>query len=147
MITSKDIKAAIIEKLRSRFPNYEYYSGLEVIEGYEKPCFFTFIEILDVSKINTNISNTDYLFLIDYFQPEKDEIDLLEKMEEIINLFLNGFKVKDRYIVPELSQNYIGKNKNILEIELSFSVIQEITKEETEDKIENVKVNLQKEKD
>ena len=49
--------------------------------------------------------------------------------------------------MPELRQNYIGKNKNILEIELSFSVIQEITKEETEDKIENVKVNLQQEKD
>ena len=39
-MTLIDVKKALLDLLKSEFPDYKYYST-DVIEAYDRPCFFT----------------------------------------------------------------------------------------------------------
>ena len=119
--------------LKGRYPppQYKIY-GKEIKEGYDAPCFFT--EILDRGgKGETkNFAKGGFTIKITYFQAEKNELDQLEKVDEIKDLFGLIFCVEDRRLtVGEFSHDYIGEYQDILQISIEIDYKENTQKEDT----------------
>ena len=119
--------------LKGRYPppQYKIY-GKEIREGYDAPCFFT--EILDRgSRAETrNFAKGGFTIKITYFQAEKNELDQLEKVDEIKDLFGLFFCVGDRKLtVGEFSHDYIGEYQDILQISIEIDYKENTQKEDT----------------
>ncbi len=117
-----EIKKAINELLKGRYPppQYKIY-GKEIKEDYDLPCFFT--EILDKgSKAETkNFAKGGFTIKITYFQEIKNELDQLEKVDEIKDLFGLIFCVGNRKLtVGEFSHDFIGEYQDILQISIDI---------------------------
>ncbi len=118
--------------LKGRYPppQYKIY-GKEIREGYDAPCFFT--EILDRgSRAETrNFAKGGFTIKITYFQAEKNELDQLEKVDEIKDLFGLFFCVGDRKLtVGEFSHDYIGEYQDILQISIEIDYKENTQKED-----------------
>lgn len=118
--------------LKGRYPppQYKIY-GKEIREGYDAPCFFT--EILDRgSRAETrNFAKGGFTVKITYFQTEKNELDQLEKVDEIKDLFGLFFCVGDRKLtIGEFSHDYIGEYQNILQISIEIDYKENTQKED-----------------
>lgn len=118
--------------LKGRYPppQYKIY-GKEIREGYDAPCFFT--EILDRgSRAETrNFAKGGFTVKITYFQTEKNELDQLEKVDEIKDLFGLFFCVGDRKLtIGEFSHDYIGEYQDILQISIEIDYKENTQKED-----------------
>ena len=118
--------------LKGRYPppQYKIY-GKEIREGYDVPCFFT--EILDRgSRAETrNFTKGGFTVKITYFQTAKNELDQLEKVDEIKDLFGLFFCVGDRKLtVGEFSHDYIGEYQDILQISIEIDYKENTQKED-----------------
>ena len=119
--------------LKGRYPppQYKIY-GKEIREGYDAPCFFT--EILDKgSRAETrNFAKGGFTVKITYFQTAKNELDQLEKVDEIKDLFGLFFCVGDRKLtVGDFSHDYIGEYQDILQISIEIDYKENTQKEDT----------------
>lgn len=117
--------------LLSKYPDYTVY-GKEVKEGYVTPSFFT--EILDKGSLaeTRNFAKGSFTVKITYFQDEKNELDQLEKVDEIKALFGMVFCVGDRKLtVGEFSYDYIGEYQDILQISIEIDYKENTRKEDT----------------
>ena len=119
--------------LKGRYPppQYKIY-GKEIKEGYDAPCFFT--EILDRGgKGETkNFAKGGFTIKITYFQAEKNELDQLEKVDEIKDLFGLIFCVGDRKLtIGDFSHDYIGEYQDILQINIEIDYKENTQKEDT----------------
>nr|WP_288976726.1 hypothetical protein [uncultured Blautia sp.] len=106
--------------------------GKEIREGYDAPCFFT--EILDRGgKGETkNFAKGGFTIKITYFQAEKNELDQLEKVDEIKDLFGLFFCVGDRKLtIGDFSHDYIGEYQDILQISIEIDYKENTQKEDT----------------
>ncbi len=126
--------------LKGRYPppQYKIY-GREIKEGYDAPCFFT--EILDRGgKGETkNYAKGGFTIKIIYFQAEKNELDQLEKVDEIKDLFGLIFCVGDRKLtIGEFSHDYIGEYQDILQISIEVDYKENIQKEDNVQVAEDV---------
>ena len=71
------------------------------------------------------------LFVITYFQRNKDEADNLKKITEIRKAFGLKVEIADRQInVEEMDFQFIGEEGNILQIQVTINYIDDIEKEE-----------------
>ena len=118
--------------LKGRYPppQYKIY-GKEIREGYDAPCFFT--EILDRgSRAETrNFAKGGFTVKITYFQTAKNELDQLEKVDEIKDLFGLFFCVGDRKLtVGDFSHDYIGEYQDILQISIEIDYKENTQKED-----------------
>lgn len=126
-----EIKKAVNGLLKGRYPPYKIY-GKEIKEGYDTPCFFT--EILDKgSRAETrNFAKGGITVKITYFQAEKNEMDQLEKADEIKDLFGLVFCVGDRRLtVGEYSHDFIGEYQDILQISIDIEYKENTQKDDT----------------
>lgn len=128
-----EIKKAINGLLKGRYPppQYKIY-GKEIREGYDAPCFFT--EILDRgSRAETrNFAKGGFTVKITYFQTAKNELDQLEKVDEIKDLFGLFFCVGDRKLtIGDFSHDYIGEYQDILQISIEIDYKENTQKEDT----------------
>ena len=119
--------------LKGRYPppQYKIY-GKEIREGYDAPCFFT--EILDRgSRAETrNFAKGGFTVKITYFQTAKNELDQLEKVDEIKDLFGLIFCVGDRKLtIGDFSHDYIGEYQDILQINIEIDYKENTQKEDT----------------
>lgn len=119
--------------LKGRYPppQYKIY-GKEIREGYDAPCFFT--EILDRgSRAETrNFAKGGFTVKITYFQTAKNELDQLEKVDEIKDLFGLIFYVGDRKLtIGDFSHDYIGEYQDILQISIEIDYKENTQKEDT----------------
>lgn len=119
--------------LKGRYPppQYKIY-GKEIREGYDAPCFFT--EILDRgSRTETrNFAKGGFTVKITYFQTAKNELDQLEKVDEIKDLFGLFFCVGDRKLtIGDFSHDYIGEYQDILQISIEIDYKENTQKEDT----------------
>ena len=119
--------------LKGRYPppQYKIY-GKEIREGYDAPCFFT--EILDRgSRAETrNFAKGGFTVKITYFQKAKNELDQLEKVDEIKDLFGLFFCVGDRKLtIGDFSHDYIGEYQDILQISIEIDYKENTQKEDT----------------
>ena len=130
---------AVNALLKSKYP-YKIY-GKEIKEGYNAPCFFT--EIVDKgSRAETkNFTGGGFTVKITYFQNIKNELDQLEKVDEIKNLFGLIFCVGERRLtVGEYSHDYIGEYSDILQISIDIDYKENTQKQETAPIAEGVDV-------
>ena len=119
--------------LKGRYPppQYKIY-GKEIREGYDTPCFFT--EILDGGSMaeTKNFAKGSFTIKITYFQKIKSELDQLEKVDEIKDLFGLVFSVGDRKLtVGEFSHDFTGEYQDILQISVEIDFKENTQKEDT----------------
>ena len=131
MIALDELKKGLIAVLRKQYPKgYKFY-GNEVIEGYEKPSFFTQLIPATMENATQHTTNNTMLFVITYFQKQKDEADNFRKITEIRKAFGLKVEVADRQInVEELDYQFVGEEGNILQIQVTINYIDDIKKEE-----------------
>ena len=133
-MTIKEVKAGLNALLASKYPEIKLYSKA-VVEGYKQPCFFTQIEPITMENRTKTTRYNLVTFHIGYMQEILDEADILDKVEEIRNLFGQYVKIKDRAVdVTEFDFDYVGTDRNILEISLDiewFDKIEHETNEQT----------------
>jgi len=139
-----EIKKAVNALLKQKYPSYKPY-GKEVKEGYSTPAFFT--EILDKgSRAETkNFTTGGFTIKITYFQTEKNELDQLEKVDEIKDLFGLVFLVgKRRLTVGEFSHDYIGEYSDILQISIDIDYKENTQKADTHEIATEANINITK---
>lgn len=137
-----DIKKAINALLKQKYPSYKIY-GKEVKEGYDTPAFFT--EIIDKgSRGKTkNFSEGGFTIKITYFPKVNNELDKLEKTDEIKDLFgLVFFLGERRLTVGEYSHDFIGEYSDILQISIDIEYKENTKKVETHEVATDVAINI-----
>lgn len=138
------IKKAINSLLKGRYPEHKVY-GKEVREGYQAPCFFT--EILDKGEKagSKNYSSGGFTLLITYFQKKINELDQLEMVDEIQDLFGLTFVVGTRILtVGEYSYDFVGEYSDILQISIEFDYKSYTGQPETGEKMEQINLRHRK---
>lgn len=117
-MTLLELKKALIQKMQTLYPATEYrYYGIEVVEGYAKPAFFTQLKPVTMDSANKNSTENVLAFYITYFQKQTDEVDMLRKIDGIRELFGSFIRVGDRAVdITDFSFDYAGNDRNILEI-------------------------------
>lgn len=137
-----DIIEAVAELLKARFRCKVYAD--EVLEGFKKPCFF-------IKFITTTRRQTKYTFkrtisaFLTYFPKDKqrNEIHYLDVFEAIHGLFVEGFRVVDRYLqVSRISDSRVGDDADILQVTLSISYLDYIQRPQSKDYMEDVQMNI-----
>jgi hypothetical protein len=139
-----DLKLAVNSLLKSKYkePDYKIY-GKEIKEGYQTPSFFA--EIVDGGdKAETkNFSSGRKTIKITYFQKETNELDQLQKVDEIKDLFGLVFLVGNRKItVGEFSHDYIGEYSDILQISIEFDYKENTSMKETQEVADTLNMNM-----
>ncbi len=120
--------------LKGRYPppQYKIY-GKEIREGYDVPCFFTEVSDKGSRAETKNFAKGGFTVKITYFQTAKNELDQLEKVDEIKDLFGLFFCVGDRKLtVGEFSHDYIGEYQDILQISIEIDYKENTQKEDME---------------
>lgn len=136
-----DIYTAINGLLGERYHDIKIY-GKEVKEGFDKPAFFVSLDTVNNENQSVNFRYKKYDVLIVYFQDKKDEIDNFEKIDELIDLFGNTIKVKDRYIrVIEYDHEYIGEDDDILQFTFTIEYFDDVEKEEKHQTMSELVIN------
>lgn len=132
-MTLREVKAGLIKLLKTKYPasKYKYYSAA-VVEGYERPCFFTQLRPTSVENININTRKNKMSFYITFMQKKVDEAACLDMIEEIRDLFGLAVQIGDRAIdVTDFSWDFIGTERNTPEIEIRLEWFDAIEHKET----------------
>ena len=137
-MTLIDVKKALLDLLKSEFPDYKYYST-DVIEAYDRPCFFTQLKPLEVSPVNYNTMYNSMAFYITYLQKSKDEVETLRVIDRIKDIFGLFVKVGSRAIdVKGFDWDYVGIDRNIPQITINLELCNLITHQDDSEVIDNV---------
>lgn len=140
------IKVAVNELLKSKY-NYPIY-GLDTKEGYKLPSFFTELLSKPTCHETKNFKSGGFTVKITYFQRNKDELDMLTKLDDITELFGMYLKVGERkLVVKEITHDFIGQLEDILQISIEFDYTENVTSVETEEMSSDVEINLTKEEE
>lgn len=131
MIALTELKKGMIAVLRELYPKgYKFY-GNEVVEGYDNPSFFTQLIPVTMENVTQHTTNNTMLFVITYFQKNKDEADNFKKITEIRKAFGLKVEIADRQInVEEMDFQFIGEEGNILQIQVTINYIDDMENEE-----------------
>lgn len=139
IVKSVDVKKAINELLHNTFPNIRIY-GKEVTQGHIRPCFFTEFYENSSQKNKTYIEHSVTCY-ITYLQGNADELEALQIWDELKEKIQGKLKVKDRYLnVTDTEYQWIGKDSNILQIEIDIEYTDSITIKETHEKMKTMKL-------
>lgn len=141
MITkTADIKAAV-NALLENATNLKIY-GNDVVQGYEYPCLFVDMHVKTITKSKNYNENTG-IFIITYMQEQPDELDALRTYDVIKDAFGTKLQVGNRYIeIEDIEYSYVGRDENIMQIEIDFAYSDRLEKKEHKPVIESVKVNM-----
>lgn len=111
-MTLKEIKKAVNAALKKSYPDYKIY-GADTIEGYEKPCFFTYTN-LTFSESTKNMAHKNVEVTIDYIQRSPDESDGMDFFTKMEHLFCLKLDTGDRKLSTSNQQSdFVGDNANI----------------------------------
>ena len=140
-MTLIELKKGLIELLQTIFPDYNYYS-MEVVEDYDRPCFFTQLKPTNTQAKNYNTKNNQMTFYIDYLQEQIDEVDMLETIDKLRNLFELSVRIKDRSIdVEGFDWDFVGTKRNILEVSIDLQWDEKIEHLDNSPLIESVEMH------
>lgn len=143
-MTLAEIKKGLLGRMMSIFPSdqYKYYS-MDVVEGFDRPCFFTQLKPVDTDPQNYNSRNNILTFYITYFQQEVDEVDMLDKIDQLRDLFGLAVVIGDRAVkVSGFEWDFVGSDRNVAEIQVDIQWADKIRHEVTEQIVESVQTNM-----
>ena len=115
-LSLKDIKKSIIDKLK--IFDVKIYAD-EVKEGFNTPCFFVNIEKFENSLENSNFTKRYLDIYIRYINENISDIEKIEIIEKLENLFIKTLSVNDR--VFTLHNKSFSKGENDY-IEFNFGI-------------------------
>lgn len=154
-MTYTELKAGLNAHLQTVFPmvsddplvqTYAYY-GLEIVEGYETPCFFTRLETGESRPSNKSTLYHRLTFSIMYFPTDIDEIDLMDKVDKIRELFELGVTIttstESRCVdCVGFDWGWGGTERDVLEISVDLEYMTDIRPPETADIMQDATLNL-----
>ena len=139
-LSLKDIKKSIIDKLK--IFDVKIYAD-EVKEGFNTPCFFVNIEKFENSLENSNFTKRYLDIYIRYINENISDIEKIEIIEKLENLFLKTLSVNDRVFTLHNKSFSRGENDYI---EFNFGIeYYEIIEDEEEinsEKMNNFELDL-----
>ena len=115
-LSLKDIKKSIIDKLK--IFDVKIYAD-EVKEGFNTPCFFVNVEKFENSLENSNCVKRYLDIYIRYINENISDIEKIEIIEKLENLFIKTLSVNDR--VFTLHNKSFSKGENDY-IEFNFGI-------------------------
>lgn len=127
-MTLIELKSGLNQLLQRQFPKpkYKYYS-MAVIEGYDRPCFFTQIRPVDISPANYNTRHCQVMFYITYLQEQANETEILDFIQIMENLFGLAVQIGTQSVnVLDFGWNYVGTDRNIPEIAVELEWMDKI---------------------
>lgn len=144
MITPLDIRTSVFELLEQRYPEYKRYGNV-VLGDFERPAFFVNIKPITSSIESLNYKLYSYSIILTYYQNIADDLDNLTKVHEIESLFGYQIKVKDRFLnISDLSYDFIGESKNILQITVNFKFYEDMDHEDNVQAAKSLNINMEK---
>lgn len=131
-MTIAEVKAGLLAKMQTIFPESKWkYYGMDVVEGFERPCFFTQLKLVDSSPSNFNSRNIQATFYINVMQKSIDEADALDLIQRLQDLFGLAVRIGDRAVhVTNMDYDFIGTDRNIPEISFDLEWGAEISHKE-----------------
>lgn len=119
-MTLTELKAGLVELLKTKYPKCKYYSTA-VVENYSRPCFFTQLKPVDTGAENYNSRKNRMVFYITYMPERADEAETLHVIGELRDLFGLYVKIAGRVVyVENFDWNYIGTDRNIPEMSVEL---------------------------
>lgn len=128
MITEIDILEAVRDTLKASFGKKTVVYLDDIQENFKTPCFSLQI-ITTESPHNRATNQLDCNLYIDYISDlnDKDAVKFYQIKNQLRDLFVRGFQVKDRYIhTNSIQAETSGENKDFIEVKLDFSFLQAI---------------------
>lgn len=144
MILLADIYESITDLLKNKYVNYSTH-GHEVTENFSKPCFFVNFASKSITNESANYKKMSYTIIITYYPQEPNEVDNLNKIDEIRELLNFKLKVKERFInITDYAFEFIGDNTNTLQIKIVVEYYETIEREDNHMIAGTLKTNLEK---
>ena len=142
-MTLSELKKGLLSLMQMIYPETEYkYYGMDVSEGFERPSFFTQIKPVEMDPNNYNSRNNRVTFFIDYMQEIVDEVDALDKIQQIRDSFGLAVKIGDRAVkVVSYDYDFIGTERNIPEISIDLEWMDRIDHTENLPLMESAEIN------
>ena len=142
-MTLSELKKGLLSLMQTIYPETEYkYYGMDVSEGFERPSFFTQIKPVEMDPNNYNSRNNRVTFFIDYMQEIVDEVDALDKIQQIRDSFGLVVKIGDRAVkVVSYDYDFIGTERNIPEISIDLEWMDRIDHTENLPLMESAEIN------
>ena len=143
-MTLTELKKAMVGQLKSLYPEGQYkYYGVEVKEGYKRPCFFTKLEPVDTERVTCNTDLTRCTFYITYLQQLCDEADILQKADGIRKLFGGYVRVGERAAdVTGFHFGMVGNGRDIMEISIDIEFFSRVERMEKEGMMDSLSMEL-----
>lgn len=108
-----ELKKGLIDLMTSLYPNHNFYAQ-DVVEKYERPAFFTQLRSVTMDPVNYNARRNVVAFYVYYMQEIADEVDALEVIESLRNLFGLAIKIGDRSVkVNDFDFDFVGTEREI----------------------------------
>lgn len=147
MLSNTDLKAAVKTLLQTEW-NLPVYLD-EVIDGFEKPCFFVEVQVT-TSPGTPGTVRKNVTLKITYYQETADETDKLAKAGTLQRLFLPYFRAGDRCLSPASSfVDITGDYTDVMTLDVAFDFFDDFTADggggETGPLMESVDMNYEKE--
>lgn len=134
MVTVKDVKKAIIDKIKTL--NIKVYSD-NIKEGFDTPCIFVSVEKYENKLENSNTVKKYLDIYVRYI--DNYEINRLDVLDNINLLFLRKLEVKDRIFTLHNRSNLF--RDEYVELNFDIEFYEEILEPESEI-IENFELNI-----
>lgn len=141
----KEIKTELNKLIKTKYPDMKIY-GVEVKEGYKTPSFFTSLVSFPETPANRNFINGGFTYKIVFFQDVKDELEQLDVLDTIYELFGLSVQIGERTLIcKEKDYDYVGEKADILEISIKFEFMENREKPIEADLMEDLELNMKKE--
>ena len=133
MTTYKDIAETLKETLKEVVPGCTVYS-IARVEAVERPAFFFTIKPIITEPANMRTRHNVLAVYIDYLQKVKDEADMYEVAGKLREALGFAYRVGKRHLdVADFDFEFVGKERNVLEMSITFDYFDMIeTDEEAE---------------
>ena len=141
-MTYGDIVQSVTGTLQSLFPKHNIYSMARV-ERLERPAFFFSLKPVIVEPSNRRTRHNVLSLYIDYFQAVKDEADMYDTATKIRDALGWSYAVGDKgefVNVMEYDWDFVGSERNIMEINVTLEYFDTVNNDETAPLIEDVEV-------
>lgn len=137
-----DVIRTVNGLLKQKYPEITRY-GNDTVDKAVPPYFFVECVPAGMDRQTKNMLHKSCSVLITYVQRVPDQLDNLEKAEEIGELLGMTVRIRDReLLVLRYSHEYIGDQNNILQISFGLDWWEDTRKPDTEEIMENLHTEM-----
>lgn len=128
--------------LQSAYPDITRY-GNDTVDKAVPPYFFVECIPTSIQRQTQNMCHKGCTVMITYVQRIPDQVDNLEKVENIADTFGMNMEINNRnLLVLDYNHEYIGEQNNILQISFALDWWEDTHQESTEEMMEQLHTNV-----